>query len=696
MIVVNKYRLTNLDCASCAAELEEHVQQLPGVRYASLNFATATLHLDADNIATVEKAIRRVEPNVEVHPEGEAAEERGFDAWSQLVGIGVAVLLFVLGLIFNQELHETPYSLGEYLVFGSAYLLTGWGVLTSAARNLLRRSWFDESFLMSIATLGAFLIHELPEAVGVMLFYRVGEFLQELSVERSRRSIRSLLAMRPQSANLIVGEEVRQVPPDQVQAGETIVVRAGEKVPLDGVVLEGLSQVDTSALTGESMPRTIQGGDEVLAGMVNQNGVLRVRVERAYADSSIAKMLELVETAADRKARTEKFITQLAKYYTPVVVALAAGIAVLPPLIFPEATFREWVYRALVLLVISCPCALVISIPLGYFGGIGGASRRGILVKGANFLDVLADVKTVVFDKTGTLTRGVFQVSKVIPSNGYDRDEILRIAVLVEAQSNHPIAQSIRQAYGRQAEIVGLEVVEEMAGLGLRAKLNGEEILIGSDALMHHKGVAHDLSHCEIYETAVHLAVGEVYSGCMILSDELKEDAQRSIEDLRAAGVENVVILSGDQWAVAERVADALRVDRVEAQLLPQGKVAALEELLDYEGNGKVAFIGDGINDAPVIARADVGIAMGAMGSDAAIETADVVLMTDSPTKVAEAIRLGRRTRRIVWQNIWAAFLVKAAFIALGAAGLVTMGWAVFADVGVAVLATFNATRVLK
>ncbi|MBE9135848.1 cadmium-translocating P-type ATPase [Nodosilinea sp. LEGE 07088] len=618
-----------------------------------------------------------------------------FDLRRELRPIAIATVLFLMGLVFNDTLHNTPFAIAEYAVLLPAYLISGWGVLTTAGRNSLRGQFFDENFLMTIATLGAIAIHEIPEAVAVMLFFQVGELFQGYSVGRSRRSIKALLEIRPDSANLRVEGGLRQVSPATVNVGDVILVRPGEKIPLDGEVVEGKSQLDTSALTGESVPRPVAPGDTALAGMINQAGALTLRVTKPFGESSIAKILDLVENASSKKADTEKFITRFARYYTPVVVFLSLAVALLPPLLIPGASQTEWVYRALVLLVISCPCGLVISIPLGYFGGVGGAAKRGILVKGALFLDALAQVKTVVFDKTGTLTQGNFRVTNVVTHNGLSQTQLLELAAHVESQSNHPVAQSIRQAYGRAIDHSTVQGYEEISGHGIRAQVNGRTVLAGNDRLLHREAIPHDV--CVVAGTVAHLAVNGEYSGHILIADELKPDAAEAIRALHAQGIQTAM-LTGDSQSVADRIASQLGLDQYRAELLPEDKVAALEEFLHQarQTKGKVAFVGDGINDAPVIARADVGIAMGGLGADAAIETADVVIMTDSPAKVAEAIHLAHRTLGIVWQNIILALGVKAVFIALGAIGVATLWEAVFADVGVALLAILNAGRILR
>ena len=694
-VKVKKYRLKDLDCPNCAAEIEENLRQLGGVRAVELNFAASILVLDTDNpIEAIRRVIKQVEPDVEIveQSDAESDEDTDFDIKRELVLVGIAVVLFFVGLIFNNKLQATPYSIGEYLVFIPAYLLSGWTVLSSAGRNVFRGKVFDENFLMTVATLGAVAIHELPEAVAVMLFYQVGEFVQDLSVSRSRRSIKSLLEIRPDSANLMIDGELQKVKPEEVTVGDTVLVKPGERIPLDGEVIAGSSQVDTSALTGEPVPRLMEVGEIVLAGMINKEGTLTVKVAKLLAESSITKILDLVENATGKKAETEKFITTFARSYTPVVVFGALAVALLPPLLL-EASFKIWIYRALVLLVISCPCALVVSIPLGYFGGVGGASRRGILVKGSNFLDVLAQVKIVVFDKTGTLTKGVFRITQIVPEKGFSEAELLRLAAVVESQSNHPIAQSIREAY--HGNITPVSDYQEISGCGVRAKVNNQVILAGNAALLHANAIDHDL--CKVDGTVVHLAIDNLYAGYIIIADEIKEDATQAIHNLKALGIERIIMLTGDNQLASESVVQQLGLDDYLAELLPEDKVSAIEKLIEQsEKNDKIAFVGDGINDAPAIARADVGIAMGGVGSDAAIDTADVVIMTDALSKVAEAIAVGRKTRRIVWENIGLAFAVKSVFVVLGLVGIATMWGAVFADMGVALVAVLNATRALK
>ncbi len=615
----------------------------------------------------------------------------------ELIPIVIIILLLSFGLFFEEILETIPYSIGKYLVFIPAYLIAGWSVLITAVKNILRGKIFDENFLMTIATLGAIAINQLPEAVAVMLFYRIGELVQGLAVGRSRRSIKSLLEIRPDFANLKVNNQLQKVDPKTVAVGNLILVKPGEKVPLDGEIIEGISQVDTSALTGESVPCSVKVGDLVLAGSINQTGVFTLKVTKKFEESSIAKILDLVENASSKKANTEKFITRFAQYYTPVIVFISLAVAIFPPLLIPNATTEEWIYRALVLLVISCPCGLVISIPLGYFGGVGGAAKRGILVKGSAFLDVLTAVKTIAFDKTGTLTQGVFEVSEIMPNNGWQKNEILKITAQIESHSNHPIAQSIKAYYGQSIDDTLLTNYQEIAGQGIVAQLNNQQVLAGNDRLLHQQQIAHHT--CNVEGTVVHVAVNQNYAGYITISDQIKPDATEAIYQLKTVGIEQTVMLTGDDKAVAEKVANILGLDRYYAELLPEDKVEVMEQLIHQthqQKKSKVAFVGDGINDAPVLARADVGIAMGGLGSDAAIETADVVLMTDSPLKIAEAIQIARKTRRIVWQNIIFAMAIKGIFILLGSVGLATLWEAVFADVGVALLAIVNATRILR
>jgi Zn2+/Cd2+-exporting ATPase len=616
----------------------------------------------------------------------------------RIIRMLVALALFVVGSAFNGALHDTPYSVAEYLVLLTAYLLVGAPVLADAARNVARGRVFDEMFLMSVATLGAIAIHQLPEAVGVMLFYSVGEWLQDAAVDKSRRSIAALMDLRPDTARIIEGEARRIVRPEEVAVGDAIEVLPGERVPLDGAVIEGSSHLDTSSLTGESAPRAVEGGSPVLGGFVNDEGRLVIRVEKEFGQGAAARILELVESASSRKAPTEKFITRFAGVYTPVVVAIAAAVAFLPPILVPGAVLRDWVYRALVILVISCPCALVVSIPLGYFGGIGAASRRKLLIKGSNYIDALAKVDTVVFDKTGTLTEGAFAVERTVTRNGFTEAEILAWAAAAESASSHPIARSIREAAALAAPgtaLLSADEAREVKGHGVLARVGGRTVAVGNDRLLHREDIAHE--DCEAEGTVVYVAVDGKYAGYISISDGLKSRARATVAELKALGVRKVAMLTGDDDAVASAVAGELGLDEYYAELLPDGKVAKLEELeRDGGRDGALVFVGDGMNDAPVLVRADVGFAMGALGSDAAIEAADVVVMDDEVSRIPEAIRIARSTRRIVVENIVLALSVKAAFIALGAAGVADMWEAVIGDVGVSLLAVLNALRAAR
>ena len=580
---------------------------------------------------------------------------------------------------------EGIWKLGVYLI---PYFVIGWDVLWKAVRNISHGQVFDENFLMSIATIGAFCVGEYPEGVAVMLFYQVGELFQSYSVGRSRQSIAALMDIRPDYANLEKPDgSFEQVDPDEVNIGDIIIVKAGEKIPLDGVVVEGISSLNTSALTGESVPRGIKPGKEVISGCINLNGLLRVKVTKEFGESTVAKILDLVENSSSKKAKSENFITKFARYYTPVVVIGALLLAVIPPLILGGG-WNDWIGRALIFLVISCPCALVISIPLSFFGGIGGASKKGILVKGGNYLEALSQTELVVFDKTGTLTKGIFQVSAVHPGE-IEEKRLLELAAMAESFSDHPISKSIREAYGKEIDATRVSDVEEMSGRGVKALVDGQTIWAGNGKLM-------DLE-CHLHGTVVHVAAGSEYLGHIVISDQVKEDAAQAVQELKALGVRKTVMLTGDKAQVAKEVARQLGVDEVHAELLPGDKVQQVESLLkEKSGKGKLAFVGDGINDAPVLSRADIGIAMGGLGSDAAIEAADIVLMDDHPSKIAEAIRISKKTLRLVKENIVFALAVKVLCLALGAVGLANMWEAVFADVGVSVIAILNASRALK
>ena len=688
-----KLKLEGLDCASCAYEIEEALKK-EGFEFALVNFATKEAVIEGD-VEKAKEIIERVEPGVKVIEKGEHDHDHGHEHGEggprrALYFIIPSLMLFGIGVVLRYY-----YNMDNAFVFGiftASYLLVGWKVLRSAVVNSIHGNLFDENFLIAVATVGAFLIREYPEGVAVMLFYVVGEFFQDMAVDRSRRSIKALLALKAEYANLLQGDRVVQVKPEELKVGDIILIKPGEKVPVDGVVIEGTSTVDTSALTGESVPRTVKEGEEILSGMLNLSGVLKVKVTKELRESTISRILELVENASARKAKTEKFITRFAHYYTPAVVGLAALVSIIPPLVYGDP-FSIWLYRALVLLVISCPCALVLSIPLGYFGGIGRAARDGILVKGSNYLDALHGATVVAFDKTGTLTKGVFKVTKIETRNGFSEEEIIRFAALAEANSSHPIARAIKDAYGGDIK-ENLMEYEEIAGHGVRAEIDGVEVMVGNDRLLHRFNIEHDT--CRVKGTVAHVVINGKYAGYIIISDEIKEDAPLAVKELKRLGVKKVVMVTGDNKDVAAEIARQIGLDGFYAELLPEDKVRVIEELEAEKGDGKVVFVGDGINDAPVLARADVGVAMGALGSDAAIETADVVIMDDKPSKLPRGIRIARKTQRIVWQNIIFALGVKFAFISLGVLGEATMWEAVFADVGVALIAVFNAMRILR
>jgi Cd2+/Zn2+-exporting ATPase len=601
-------------------------------------------------------------------------------------GFGMALLIKTL----LPENHAV-----NLFAFLAAYLVLGADVLRGALKNILRGKVFDENFLMSIASAGAFAIGDFPEAAAVMLFYQVGEMFQDMAVSKSRKSIAGLMDIRPDFANLINADgSPERVEPQSVNPGDLILVRPGEKIPLDGTVVSGESSADTSALTGEPVPRRLYEGQEVLSGFVNQTGLLTIRVTKSFGQSTVSKILTLVESAAEKKAPTENFVTKFSRFYTPTVVCAAVGIALFPPL-FGLGTWAESIRRALVFLVISCPCALVLSIPLGFFGGIGGASRHGVLVKGGNFLEALGKLDTVVFDKTGTLTKGVFRVTECLPENGWTQSRLLAVAARAEAYSNHPIALSIIKAFGGEVNKSLLDEYTQTPGEGVSARFDGARILAGSPRLLARHGIA--VTDSELPGTKVYVAQDGVFVGLIVISDEIKPDSAAAVKALKARGIRKTVMLTGDNPQTAKEVAEKLGLDEVCAGLLPDGKVEALERLeSEIRKNGKLAFVGDGVNDAPVLARADVGVAMGSLGSDAAVEAADVVLMTDEPGKLAQAVDIARFTRRVVWQNIAFALGIKAAFLVLGLFGIANMWEAVFADVGVALLAVLNATRVIK
>lgn len=723
-LIKKEFILNGLDCANCAAKIEDKVSKIAGIDSANVNFLTKTLTVEINEgarakelVSEIKELVPKVESHVKVvevgskkkestshshdHEHGEEHDhehDHDHEGHDHEHGEGSKkeIIKFVIGAAIFGVASIAKFSpITELILYVISYIIVGGEIVLRALKNIRRGQVFDENFLMSIATIGAFAIGQYPEGVAVMLFYQIGEIFQGIAVNRSRKSITSLMDIRPDFANIMVGDELKKVSPEEVSIGDIIVVKPGEKVPLDGKVIKGTSMVDTSALTGESVPREVEAGDNVLGGVINKNGLLTIEVEKEFGDSTVAKILDLVQNASSKKAPTEKFITKFSRYYTPAVVFAAVALAIIPPLVIQGATFSDWLYRALAFLVVSCPCALVVSIPLGFFGGIGGASKNGILVKGGNYLEALNDVEIVVFDKTGTLTKGVFKVTEVKPQENTTNDELMYYAAHAESYSNHPIATSILNAYGKDIEKEVVENYEEVSGHGVKVSIKGKEVLAGNYKLMYKEGI--NYNEVETIGTVVHIAIDKEYYGYIVISDEVKDDSAKAIRDLKALGVKKTVMLTGDNKAVGKKVSKDLGLDEVHAELLPDQKVEKLE-LLDKQksSKGKLIFVGDGINDAPVLARADIGIAMGGVGSDAAIEAADVVIMTDEPSKIAEAIKIAKKTRTIVMQNIIFALAVKAILLVLVAIGLGTMWEAVFGDVGVTLLAVLNSMRAMK
>lgn len=601
--------------------------------------------------------------------------------------IGAAVLATAVLLSLNNEWLQIA-------LFIISYIIVGGDVVKRAVKNIFKGQVFDENFLMSIATIGAFFIGEYPEGVAVMLFYQVGELFQSYAVGKTRKSIASLMDIRPDYANVKKGDELVKVDPDEVQIGDIIVIKAGEKIPLDGKVIEGSSMIDTSALTGESIPREVEVGSDILSGCININGVITAEVTKEFGESTVSKILDLVENASSKKSNSEQFITKFARYYTPVVVIIAVFLAIIPPLVIDGATFSDWIYRALAFLVVSCPCALVISIPLSFFGGIGGASKKGVLVKGSNYLEALAETEIVVFDKTGTLTKGVFNVQEIHPE-GVSKEELLELTAHAESYSNHPISLSLKRAYSKEIDNGRISDVEEISGHGVIATVDGKKVMAGNIKLMKMMDIPY--FNGELIGTIVRVAVNNKYIGYIVIADEVKEDSALAIKELKAANIKQTVMLTGDNKSIGSKVAKELGLDKVYTELLPADKVEKLEELFSQKSKkGKLAFVGDGINDAPVLARADIGIAMGGLGSDAAIEAADVVIMTDEPSKIATTMKISKKTLKIAHQNIVFAIGIKIIVLILSAFGITTMWAAIFADVGVTIIAVLNAFRALN
>ena len=696
-----EFLLQNLCCANCAGKIENQVKGIPEIKTAYLDFLSKKLVVQLKDeekldcvVNKIKDIVSTIEPEVKVLYGGEINElEKNEDSRelgnrrAENIVLGIGVLLYAIAIIFNFQL---KVEIALYLI---SYFIIGKEVLLKAFKNIIKGHVFDENFLMVIATIGAFAIKQYPEAVSVMLFYQIGELFQDYAVNRSRKSISSLMDIKPEFANVQRENHIVKLSPEDVVVGDIIIVKPGERVPLDGKVIKGETFVDTSALTGESVQRKLKEGSEILSGFINNTSLINVEVTKSYEQSTVTKILDLVENASSRKAPTENFITKFAKYYTPVVVFAAVALAIIPPLVIEGAVFSDWLYRALIFLVISCPCALVISVPLGFFGGIGAASKKGILVKGGNYLEALNSVDTVVFDKTGTLTKGVFNVTEIVSMEGVNKDELLEIAALGESFSNHPIALSILQYYGKAVEKDAIKNYEEISGYGIRATVKDRQLLLGNKKLMGKENIKY--REIDSYGTVVHVAVDNEYWGYLIISDEIKEDSKEAIEELKKIGVNKVVMLTGDSKFVADKVGKELQIDEIYSELLPVDKVNKFEEL--YKNKiGNLLFVGDGINDAPVLGRADIGVAMGGLGSDAAIEASDVVIMTDEPSKIVTAISVAKRTRKIVMENIIFALGVKFLVLILGALGMANMWEAVFADVGVSLIAVVNSMRTLK
>ena len=706
--VTKVYLLKGLDCPNCSAKIEKEVGELDGVTSSTVNLMNQTLTVQAGTsvaaslLDTVTTIVHSHEPDVEVSEKqleatapvkkDEKAAVYNDEDKKRTIRLAVGAVVYAIGMALT-VFAKLP-TLAELAFLIVAYVILGWDVVWQAVKNITRGQVFDEHFLMSVSTIGAFAIGEYPEAVAVMLFYQVGEFFQSLAVKRSRKSISDLMDICPDSATVKRNGVLQVVSPESVAVGEIIVVKPGEKIPLDGIVVDGESMLDTKALTGESVPRSIRKGDEALSGCINQSGLLTLKVTKSFGESTVSKITDLVENASARKAPTENFITTFARYYTPVVVGMAAVLAIIPPLVLGGG-WSEWLRRGFVFLIVSCPCALVISIPLTFFGGIGAASKRGVLVKGSNYLEALNKVSVVVFDKTGTLTKGVFEVANIIPAAGYQKEQVLEYAAQAESYSNHPIAKSVLATYGKPIDQKQFSGFEEISGHGISVMVQGKKVLAGNSKLMESEKIAY--AACDAAGTKFYVAADGSYVGCILIADEVKPDSKCAIAELKKIGVEKTVMLTGDDERIGKSVADELGLDAYYAQLLPDQKVEKLEMLDKQKRQGsKLAFVGDGINDAPVLARADVGIAMGGLGSDAAIEAADVVLMTDEPSKLVEAIDVAKATKRIVMQNIVIALGIKSVFLVLGALGMAGMWEAVFGDVGVTIIAVLNAMRILK
>mgnify|MGYP003812267689 FL=1 len=688
------FLLEGLDCAVCAAKIEDNVKKIDGICNANVDLINTKLTVELEDInkindinKAIKKVIKDVEPNIHISDsEVKIVKDKDSRFKWKIMQLLSAAALFILPVIFKLPEYA------KFSLFFISYIISGGEIIALSIKKILKGQLFDENFLMSISTIGAFAIGKYEEGVSVMLFYQIGTLIEDYAVDNSRKSIKDLMDIRPDYANLKIENNIKKVPPEAVNIGDIILVKPGEKIPLDGKVIDGKSFVDTSSLTGEYLPMEVGIGSNVLSGFINKNGLLTVKVEKNFKESTVSKILDLIENAGNKKAQAENFITKFAKYYTPIVTLSALFIATIPPLLLNE-NFSNWIYRALVFLVISCPCALVISVPLSFFSGIGAASKSGILIKGSNYLEVLNDVKTIVFDKTGTLTEGTFKVTEINAENPLKSDELLKYAAYGEYYSNHPIASSIINAYGSKIDAGKIKDYVELAGNGIKAIINDKEILIGNSKLMK----SHNIAFKDVRPySAVHIAVDGKYAGYIVISDSIKKDSKDTVKALKSLGVERLIMLTGDKKEISEYISNELGLDGVYSELLPDEKVNVVDQLCsNTDLKGKVAFVGDGINDAPALTRADIGIAMGKIGTDAAIEAADVVLMTDEPIKLVDAIKIAKKTHKIVLENIIFALGVKLSVLTLGALGLATMWEAVFADVGVTVLAVLNSLRIL-
>lgn len=691
---MKKYTIENLDCPMCAAKIEAGVKNLSCVKDAKVVFATKTLLIDTDDINKVQAEIDSIEEGVVIRENQPKNDEEEFNVKKELITLGVLLVLFGIGFYMTHIFTTPPLLYVSYAVLLAVYVAACKDVIMLSIKNIMHGKIFDENFLMTFATLAAWAIGSHEEAVGVMLFYRAGEFFQDLAVHRSRRSIKSLLEIRPDYAVVLRGNQEYTVAPESVAVGETIIIKPGEKIALDGTIIKGKTSLDTRALTGESVPRRAEKGDKVLSGMISLTGMIEVQVDKIFAESSASKILDMVENAAANKAKTETFITKFASYYTPIVFFIAFAIAVVPPLL-DMGSFSQWLYRALVALVVSCPCALIISVPLGYFGGIGGASKKGILVKGANYLEALSNIQAIALDKTGTLTKGIFTVTEVKSMGKYSKEDIVKYAAMAESKSNHPIARSIVEYAGNLDYTI--KEYEEISGRGVKVSIEDKEIMVGNDSLLHFTNTIHDESVCNILGSVAHVVIDKEYAGYIVISDKLKDDTVEAIKELNNMGIKNITVLTGDNKYATETILKDTGIKEYYYDLLPEDKAEKFKEFSEkYKGKGYSLYVGDGINDAPVLAMADVGVSMGAAGSDAAIETADVVIMNDSLMKLADAVKTAKKTKTIIWQNIIFALGIKVLFIILGLMDIASMWMAVFGDVGVALLALLNSMRALR